>query len=275
MVTSDITIIIPIYRNVNFSVKNISTIIKTGFKGRIIIINDFPNEPKILDLELISKEYEEQILLINNETNIGYTKSINKALKISESEFSLICNSDILLHNEVIEKLKNNIKKYDFISGISPVSDNAGNCSIKELTFDWKLMDTESVNIIIQEINKKLLLQFGDGLFIQPTINGYCTLWRHTDIKNIGFFDEVNFSRGYGEEDDICLNLSQQGKQVAVLPSAFVPHLRSQSFTNEEKIYLKSLGKEKLIEKWGLEKYQEVINFFSKSPINIAYNEIK
>lgn len=273
MVTKKITVLMPIFGDPQTPLDSITKLINSGFLGPIVLIDDRYSD---LTTEII-KEFKDQhplqIKIIQNSMNLGYTKSINVGLKNLSTEYTLIMNSDAFIVSTTLVKLLRELEKNILLAGISPISDNSGNSSVTKYSYNWQDFNSHELVDVIEHIEKELLLFYGPGSFVQPSVNGFCTLWKFKDLEEIGFYDEIAFPIGYGEEDDICLALASIGKFVAVMPTAFVPHLRTQSFSLEQKLYLKALGKENLKKKWGAGRYEEMINFFARSPLSTAYKE--
>ncbi len=273
MVDNKITILMPIFGESKLPIASITGLIDSGFLGPILLIDDKYSDITTKNLSTFKKQHPLQIKIIENPENLGYTKSINIGLKNLLTEYVLIINSDAFIVLNTLTKLLRELEKNIILSGISPVSDNAGNASISRYSYNWQDFSSFDLANTIDHIEKELLLFYGPGSFVQPSINGFCTLWKIRDLENIGYFDEINFPIGYGEEDDICLSLGSIGKFVAVTPTAFVPHLRTQSFLPDQKNYLKALGKESLKKKWGVGRYEGLIDFFARSPLNAAHKE--
>ena len=51
---------------------------------------------------------------------------------------------------------------------------------------------------------------------------------------DIGVFDEINFDRGYGEENDFCMRLNDKGWSNVIDDSTYIYHKRSASFFNND-----------------------------------------
>jgi glycosyltransferase involved in cell wall biosynthesis len=68
-----------------------------------------------------------------------------------------------------------------------------------------------------------------------PFLNGFCLLIRRTVLDQIGLFDEENFGRGYGEENDYCLRAARASWQLAVADDVYVYHRQSRSYSHERR----------------------------------------
>jgi GT2 family glycosyltransferase len=68
-----------------------------------------------------------------------------------------------------------------------------------------------------------------------PTGVGFCMYIKKEIINTIGYFDEVNFSSGYGEENDFCWRASQRGYVHILDDATFIFHRGGGSFTEKVK----------------------------------------
>jgi GT2 family glycosyltransferase len=270
-IKNEITIIFPVYGNHEIFISILDVLFISGFKGCIIIINDKPDDESAGKDILKFIERRSNCSYIANKFNEGYTKSVNKALAKVKTEFVMICNSDAFITQCALEIMFKDLKKYDPIVGVQPLSDNAGGYSPNLPIYDWVSYSAMEAVTIINKISDNFLLEFGPNLFIQPDINGFCSLWKTSAIKKVEFLDEINFPLGYGEETDLSIKSLNLGNLVAISLSAFVPHIRSVSFKIEQKEFLKKNAKQKLGLKWGANLNDEIRQFHNKSILARAF----
>jgi len=64
-------------------------------------------------------------------------------------------------------------------------------------------------------------------------INGFCYMISRRAIREVGFLDEINFPRGYGEEDDFSLRCAKKGLKMYIADDCYVFHSKSKSFTSK------------------------------------------
>jgi GT2 family glycosyltransferase len=64
-------------------------------------------------------------------------------------------------------------------------------------------------------------------------LNGFCFMVKRELLETIGGFDEVHFPRGYGEEVDLSLRAYEAGYTSVVIPSVYVFHRKTSSFSME------------------------------------------
>lgn len=114
-----IDIVFPFYKDYNFLDISIKQINNQTYKAtRLIFVDDNNNNKNLL--KTIRKKLNKQIKLIfiKNNQNLGTEKSISKALKKVNSEYTYICSADDIIYKnffqESIKSLKEN-KKSPFV----------------------------------------------------------------------------------------------------------------------------------------------------------------
>jgi hypothetical protein len=63
-----------------------------------------------------------------------------------------------------------------------------------------------------------------------PTAVGFCMYIRRRCVDETGRFDEANFGRGYGEENDFCRRAARKGWRHVAATNVYVHHYAAQSF---------------------------------------------
>ena len=112
-----ISIIIPVYNellNIDGTYKNITKAIDTlKLKDyEIIFVNDCSTDNSLIKLQEISKN-NKNIIILNNNNNIGLSESIQKGIKFSKKEYIWwIPSDDNLIHTEIVKMLKGYSKFY-------------------------------------------------------------------------------------------------------------------------------------------------------------------
>jgi len=239
----EITIIVPIYNAYNEIINCLDSIMNTVSSLlliEVLIINDGSSDERIKPL----LEKYKQFTIVHNSQNMGYTKTINKAINLAEGKDIILLNSDTITTTGWIESLKSVAYSHEKIGTVTAMSDNAGAFSFpiqgkynpkpKYMTYNnyAKLIIDQTAMCDIVEVT---------------TGSGFCLYIKGKLIKEIGSFDEVLFPRGYGEENEFCLRAIRNGWKNVISPKTFIFHIRSASFGNE---------KSKLIEE-GLAKVLE------------------
>ena len=100
----ELTVILPFYNNEKYVEKSLMSILNQSYKNWfLILINDAStdNSLKIVNEVLKSKKIsKKKYKLILNKKNLGVTKSLNKALKISKSKYVARADADDFYHKD-------------------------------------------------------------------------------------------------------------------------------------------------------------------------------
>lgn len=243
----DTTVIIPIYNAYDEVINCIDSVLASiDSFTEVLLINDCSPDKKIKPL-LERYKGIDNLLIYNNEENMGYTRNINKAIKLSKGKDIVLLNSDTIVTKRWLESLKEGAYENDVIGTVTAMSDNAGAFSFPRNDLGNKVKPDQ----IMYDNYAELLTRYtSNHSFIEvPTGSGFCLYIKGKLLDNIGLFDEVSFPRGYGEENDFCLRAIDAGWKNIISTKSFVFHVRTASFKEEKKDLIKSAGK-KILEKY-------------------------
>ena len=73
-------------------------------------------------------------------------------------------------------------------------------------------------------------------------------------LSSIGYLDEVNFPRGYGEENDFCLRAEDAGIRCVVADNLYVYHAKSRSFGHWRRRWYSRRGGRRLHQLYGADR---------------------
>ncbi|WP_230530741.1 glycosyltransferase [Microvirga roseola] len=205
---------------------------------RIIIVNDCSDEATSAYLrEFVSREGRAQLL--ENEQNLGYTRSANRGMGAGTAGFRILLNSDTIVSSNWALKLLDAASASERIGIVGPLSNAAGAQSIPSIK------DTSN-NTAINELPKGLgpsdidlaceRWSPADLLPRVPLVHGFCFGVKKEVIDAIGLFDEENFKLFYGEENDYCFRAGAAGFELAVATNTFVFHRKSRSIDEEKRL---------------------------------------
>ncbi len=244
-INREIAIIIPIYNAHDYVKACIESVIENTFcPARLILINDKSTDERI-DKLLDSFTHFTNIHVFRNETNLGYTATVNRGIDAAGELDCVILNSDTLVGPNWLRNLQ--IKAYSApkVATVTPMSNNAGafstpiygGCAINELGMNFPDL-------------ARIVLQNGSLQRLEiPTGNGFCLYLRREAINSIGKFDAQSFPRGYGEENDFCCRAIDCGFSNQIDFKTLIAHEGSASFGIEKQKLLKS-GREIIDEKF-------------------------
>lgn len=223
----DLSIIIVNHNHNKYLKKNILSIIsKTkSINFEIIIINN-----TISDNINYLKNLYNNLIIINNEESLGYSKNNNIGIDISKGKYIAVLNPDTYLHNNVFFTLINYLDSDEKIAICGP----------KILNYDGSLQYTcrkfpslistilfrTPIRFFIKNNNYRkshLMMDFSheESLKVDWML-GACLLFKKSFINEIGLFDENFFL--YCEDIDLCFRTKKIGLECHYVPQAILYH---------------------------------------------------
>ena len=201
----------------------------------LIIVNDVSDTETCDWLREFAKS-DSRIRLLENEQNLGYTGSANRGLQASNAPFKIMLNSDTLVSANWLEKMLM-VAYCDEKTGIvGPLSNAASYQSVPFLEYT-------ASNTPINEMPKGRTVSDMDilcegaapyGAYPSvPLVHGFCFGIKQEVVDEVGLFDEINFARFFGEENDYCMRAVEAGFTLRVATPVYVFHAKSKSISEE------------------------------------------
>ena len=226
-----IDIIIPIYNaydDLRKCIKSVKAYTDLTF-DRLILINDCSPDERIMPyLEYLK---EDNIVVINNEKNKGFSGNVNLGMSLSEDRDVILLNSDTIVTKNWVNKIVECAYSADEIGTVTPLSNSATLCSTPIMCQDNNIPDGFTVQEYADLVERCSLKKY-------PRITvavGFCMFIKRTVIKEVGWFDAETFERGYGEENDFCNRAEQLGYIHVMCDTTFIYHKGTVSFVSDEK----------------------------------------
>ena len=233
----DISIIIVNYNTKEYLLNCINSILLSKYKGSLeIIIVD--NNSKDNSIELLDKT-KEQITIIENNSNLGFSKAVNIGLKKSSGNYVCLLNPDTIVPIDSLNKLFDYMEKNEDVSCVSPKivnSDNTLQISCKRSLPKVKNSFFKIIGIDRFFPNNKFfsnynLLYLDENLSHQvDVISGACMFLRSKVIDVVGYFDESFFL--YGEDIDYCHRMCDLDMKIMYFPDCKITHFKGVSAEN-------------------------------------------
>jgi GT2 family glycosyltransferase/glycosyltransferase involved in cell wall biosynthesis/tetratricopeptide (TPR) repeat protein len=226
-----VTIVIPVY-NAHDAVRQclISVFKHTSRAAQLIIINDASPDERIQPMLAAMVADRPNVRLIMNEENLGYTRTINKAISLAPQDDIILLNSDTAVGPRWLENMRIAAYQDRDIGTVTAISDNSGAFSVPQMGQANDFPEWLQPEEIARMIHQQSSLIYPET----PTGSGFCLYIRRELMNDIGLFDEEAFPRGYGEENDFCMRGLRAGWRHIVDDRTLVYHVRSASFQGEK-----------------------------------------
>lgn len=228
--SNGVDVIVPIYAGYSETIECINSAISARdlnkVKYNVILVDDCgPDE----NLRNTIKQYPENydfVHMLINPRNKGFVYSVNKGMQFSENDV-LLLNSDTIVRGDWVDRIFNAANSDNTIATVTPMSNNATICSYPFFCEDNKLVLGKSAFELDNIFSKS---NIATELIELPTAHGFCMFIKREALNDVGFFDEVRWKKGYGEENDFSIRANSRGWKNVCTPNVFVYHKGSVSF---------------------------------------------
>ena len=262
----------------NNSLYNKITIIIVLYEEEFGLINDCLENIKNFNIIIIDnagnkklkKQIQKKFNILNyilNSKNIGYSKAVNRAINLCDTEYVFIFEADCVMNVENINILMNAHKKYDNCLLVSPTYYDLNS----KLSFNGGTLPEKNLG------NKVIQLE-GD-ICVDTILTSSC-LFKKKDMLDIGFFDENFFI--YFLDFDFCRKIIKQKKSIIQVFESKATHVHGSLKVKNlfKKIYIRNyhFTFDELYYYYKINKHQEILKKLkSKIPnyfIKVLFNTL-
>ena len=225
-------VIIPIYRGVDVTRDCIESVLahRNPAKHRIVIVNDFSPEP---GMAAMLAEFERQpgLLLLHNPVNLGFVKTVNRALdQVREGDVVLL-NSDTRVFEGWLDELERVAYSSPDIGTVTALSNNA-----TIFSYPHPSLATPALADVTWPELAAIALREGAGQAVDvPTGHGFCLFIKREILQRVGHLD-TRCDRGYGEENHLCCTAADLGYRNVAAAGVLVEHRENVSFGPERAV---------------------------------------
>lgn len=207
--------------------------------------------------------------LVRNDRAKGFTKAANRGLKQSGAPYVVLLNSDTEVPMQWLDRLVAAAESHPAVGMASPLSNAATWQSVPDThsaTGQWAVnalrpgQSVETMDELVQSLSACAYPQV-------PLLNGFCLLIKQTVLQKIGYLDELNFPRGYGEENDFCLRAEDAGIRCVIADNLYVYHAKSRSFGHWRRWWYSRRGGRRLHQLYGAARLQEATAQMKNAPV--------
>lgn len=191
------------------------------------------------------KTENSNVKVIYNESNLGFACANNQGIEISEGEYVLLLNNDVILTDGWLDRMLQAAESDKKTGMVAPVTNHASGRQV--VVFDGTADEDEA----IQTFAKANLLK-NAGLWIPvKRVIGFCMLVKREVLFKVGVLDEMFGPGGY-EDYDYCMRIKQEGYDIVIACDVFVFHIGGKGYSSNNMNYsnLRTKNIELLIDKW-------------------------
>ena len=227
------SIVIINYRTPDLTIQCLDSIFRfcKALEFEIILIDNGSGDDSLGRFE---NRFSGRIKLIENSVNLGFAKANNQGARLASGEIIFFLNSDTLLLDNVLSRLK------DFFDSNSNIGISSPELFLDHVTPQSKAygLFPKLSDLILK--NMQVQKEASDRDHID-WVSGAALAIRKDVFDKIGGWDENYFM--YMEDTDLCWQTKRLGYRVDLCPQAKIIHLGGKSLNNDKqrrKYYFKS-----------------------------------
>jgi len=205
-------IILPVCDQFQFTKNCIESIIaRTTTPYRIIVINNGKNEDTGIYLEDVRKRLGEKILIIKNETNVGWVKALNQGIAASTAAYICFQNDDTVVTEGWLEKMISILEKDLKVGIVNP---------------SW---EGRPEHVSIDDYGRLVEKKHRGDYIETDWARGFCVVLKKAVVDKIGNIDEI-YGLAYFDDVDFSVRAIEAGFLVALALDTYVYHHRNVTF---------------------------------------------
>ena len=264
-------IIVCVHNSVDDTIECLDSLVKNrvdGVRGDIIIVNDNSSDATRSMLNKFC-ENKKQIRLINLTSQHYYTKAANVGLRNSSAFIKTLINSDTVVTKGWEEKILSAFTDNPDLGILGPLSNAASTQSLPFVdgTKDQTAVNSLPPNITVEAFASEVSNRVKDVKDpVVPLVHGFCFTLSSNVISEIGYLDEENFPRGYGEENDYCFRADDAGFILKIAIDSFVFHKKSKSYKDSERVSFMQNGMQSLVRKFSASRIEYSVGYMKNNP---------
>jgi len=227
-----VDVLIPVYNGLHETLECINSALEARKLNRtphrLVVIEDATPVPALAKaLKMLAGKGK--ITLVNNAVNLGFIRTMNRAMALSPGKDVVWLNADTRVQGNWLDRLRNIAHSSADIASVTPFTNNG-----ELMSFPQSQVSHTMPNAHEQAALDELAKHANISPVEIETGCGFCLYVKRAALNQVGYLDEVHLARGYGEETDWCLRARSFGWRHMGAPNVFVAHQGGISFGAEK-----------------------------------------
>ncbi len=227
-----VDVLIPVYDGLEETLECINSALEARKLNRtphrMVVIEDKTPVPALAKaLKVLAAKGK--ITLVQNRVNLGFIRSMNRAMALSPNKDVVWLNADTRVHGAWLDRLHAVAYSASDIASVTPFTNNGELMSFPRSQICHDMPDAKA-HAELDELAR----QVNSAPMEIETGCGFCLYIKRAALDQVGYLDEVHLARGYGEETDWCLRARGLGWRHMGAPNVFVAHQGGISFGAEK-----------------------------------------
>lgn len=196
-----------------------------------------------------------QIQLHRHPQNLGFINNINYGMRLNPGRDVAWLNSDTLVHGNWLDRLNAAAYSQPKVASVTPWSNNGELLSFTESQISSSMLNRNELAQIDDIANRQDLPPVPI-----PGGCGFCFYVPRAALNDVGYLNNNDLKRGYGEETEWSMRARQKGWIHLAATNTLVAHEGGNSFGLEKalRVYQNNL--------WIQQTYPDIDNWFETHP---------
>jgi GT2 family glycosyltransferase/glycosyltransferase involved in cell wall biosynthesis len=257
-----VDVLVPVYRGLDETMRCIYSVLSEPQRTpyRLVVVDDCsPDDDLRAGLDAIAARG--LVELHRTPHNRGFVGTCNLGMALHQERDIVLLNSDTEVFGDWLDRLRAVAYRQERSGTVTPLSNNAEICSYPNFVQDNRRalgIEDAVLDQLAARANAEVEIEI-------PTGVGFCMFVRRACLDEIGLFDEEQFGKGYGEENDLCMRAAAAGWRNILAPNVFVRHYGATSFRTSKVARVKAALR--TIERLHPGYLQLVGDFIRKDPV--------
>lgn len=223
-----VSVIVPIHRSADALARCLASIRRaTPALTEVLLVDDHSADPEVDRVCRAFAAEWPRTKLLRNRRNVGFVATVNRGMREAARDNDvLLLNSDTEVTAGWLTDLGITAHLDEATASVCAVSNAAGALTFPRAHADAELPD----GIGPARAQRVLRMAVERERPLVPSTSGFCMLIKRAALERVGFFDELLFVRGYGEENDWNERALSAGFVHRIDDGRFVAHARGLSF---------------------------------------------
>ncbi|MGA2216095.1 MAG: glycosyltransferase, partial [Bryobacteraceae bacterium] len=232
-----VDIVVPVYAGFKETLWCLERVLATTARSEteVVVVNDASPDLE-LSGALLRLAHDNRITLLTNRSNVGFPVSANRGMNLHAERDVVILNSDTEVSGDWLDRLKFAAYRADEIGTVTPLGEVASIMSYPAGKQPSARLESADIDWIARSVNARQLVELPVGV-------GFCIYLKRACLTEVGGFDEDNFGKGYGEENDFCLRARGKGWRHVGATDVFVGHSGARSFGRSKEMLVERNGR--------------------------------
>jgi GT2 family glycosyltransferase len=166
----NVDVVIPVYDGYQETLACLESSLRTidSSWARIIVVNDCSPDPEITAYLRQLAADKAQLVLLENDTNLGFVETANRGMAYDTSRDVLLLNSDVEVAGNWLQRMRDAAYLNKSVGSVTPFSNNATLCSFPNICKENQLL----FGLSCAQIDAQFAEMFNDtvGVFLPPGI---------------------------------------------------------------------------------------------------------